>query len=44
MEEYLNSFGIKIPLSEIYLLFRRYAWHTEGKMDFNSFCKMFDVC
>jgi Ca2+-binding EF-hand superfamily protein len=40
----LKSFGIQIPLSEIYLLFKRYAWHTEGKMDFNSFCNMFDVC
>lgn len=44
MEIYFKEFGIKIPLSEIYLLFKRYAWHLEGKMDFNSFCSMFDVC
>lgn len=44
MEIYFKEFGIKIPLSEIYLLFKRYAWHLEGKMDFNSFCTMFDVC
>lgn len=44
MEIYFKQFGINIPLNEIYLLFKRYAWYIEGKMDFNSFCSMFDVC
>lgn len=40
--DYLESFGYKVPTGDIYALFRRYG--EKGKLNFNTFCSIFDVC
>lgn len=43
LKDYLEVFGIKVELSSLFPFFKRFS-HNEGKLDFNDFCSIFDVC
>ena len=43
-ENYFKTIGIEFPMKKIFLLFKRFSESEDGKMPFNSFCRIFDVC
>lgn len=42
-KDYLEEFGYHIDLNQVYFLFRRYSKEL-ARLNFNSFCSIFDVC
>lgn len=41
-KDYLEQFGYPLDLNLVYFLFRRYSQQV-GRINFNSFCAIFDV-
>jgi Ca2+-binding EF-hand superfamily protein len=41
-KDHLEEFGYRLPLAQIYFLFRRYSKEM-GRLNFNGFCSIFDV-
>ena len=44
MQSYLEKLGVRIELNGLYVVFKRYSGRVDGKLSFNQFCHIFDVC